>query len=568
MTTIRERRFKIMLYSSNEKFDDKEDKYLCELQSCQLTFQLTAIPKAVIRPNFGTVINKEKASVSFDRILELASDHSPVKVKLVVTHSFSSESDEADSEEWPFEITGKKDRFGQYNTKPITIFEGYLAPPSAEVVATRATMSLTIMHWLSSLAGMSMLTTACHTSTPMALSLQLYGGLWALPQDKGIWCRISPSIQLYNTPDGLWQNGIKQIFTAVLNAPNRKTAEGVPFKNGVYNEFSKTMRDRIALAINRIKGTALCLRRFKGTDVNNDLSLLIGPFLNSEVYSTYVKQSGWDRLLYFGSCFLFSVSPRVKDAKLIPLPGIIDPNNAIELHNEDIIQISSAPLSTVQLRQLICVPSATENVSASDRGKQQYIPIAKYPTDTEALFRDGFIKAISYPSWITRNLPRFVPKAEAVPTAFVNVDDYKKALKNSAKRSEVVDKARKKIVESLGRAYTGASFIAQALNTTWANIVTQARMDICPGAHVKAFIQPTDQNINLELYGIVTGVTVNLVAGTSPSTTQLVLSMLRDKESIYDAVLNPYIDEKDPDSPNKLGFYTDLWSGKGVNLYD
>lgn len=564
MTVIKERRFKLELYTTNKDFTENKE-FICELQSCQLTFQLSCIPKAVIKPLFGTVVNKEdsKTATSFENFIGLAQGHTPVKIVLFITQNFSSEGDNALSE-WEVELSKTADKFGQYTSEPITIFEGYLTPPTAEVFSTKVSMTLVVQHWLSSLANISMLTTACHTSTPAELSLQCYN-IKALvnSSEKSKWLTINKKeIELYKDPGGLWKNGIKKLFEAVLDAEAYKT----------YNAFIDEQKERIRIALNKIEGSALTLRTSFDKEKNNTtekgvelLCNLISIYLNSESLHPYFKQSAWDRLMYFSNCFLFSLVPRVSDAKLIPLPCLIDPLKTTALDNENIFQISSSPLSSVQLSRLVCVSSTATNTTSGNRGSAAHVINTSYPNPTEGYYRDGYIKSIAYPEWLIRGFPYRVVEVERNPMVFST--DFKERIDDEKKQQEEFKKAQASVMNTIGRGFAKASYITQALNTTWATIVTPVRMDICPGSAISCYIASdtlkNESETTLDLYGIVTGVVVNLASGTSPSTTQITMSQIRAGDAVFDTILNPYLED-----PCTTGFYTTPWYGNGVKLYD
>ena len=566
MTIIKERRFKLSLYTSNEDFT-KENDFICELQSCQLTFQLSSIPKAVIRPIFGTVINKEKATVtSFDNLFSLAKERTPVKIILHVTQNFSSEVDGTDdASEWDVKLSSTPDEFGQYTTDPITIFEGYLTPPTTEIFSTKVNLTLVVQHWLSSLANISMLTTACHTSTPAELALQCYNiQAMSAPSDKAQWLKLShDTINLNANPDGLWKDGIKPLFEAVLNAPGFAT----------YNKFTNDQKKRIQIALGKIDGTPLHLRTNVSSD-NKDaneadiklLGVLISTYLNAEGAQPYFKQSAWDRLMYFSTCFLFSLVPRVSDAKLIPLPCLIDPDEVTYLNEDDIFQINSSPLASVPLSRLICVSATATNKTGGGIGAASHVVNASYPTKEEGYFQEGYIKAISYPEWLIRGFPQMLPEKELNPMVYSFDEELQSAVEKAEKKKELFAKAHKNIMNTIGRGFVKASYIIQALNTTWATIVTPARMDICPGSMIDCFIPDNyknDSNIALDLYGIVTGVVVSIISGTTASTTQITMSQIRPGTAVYDPIINPY-----RENPCTTGFYSAPWLAKGVKLYD
>ena len=125
----------------DEKRKGKVLKPLCELVSFSATFSLNEIPSATIVPATGTEIMYGGDRLLYEKLQELAVNSKPVGVYLTVIHSTKSFSNKKDKQYWPDETC--------------CVFKGYMQPPVFEITAYNAGRSITLWHWLSSLANIS-----------------------------------------------------------------------------------------------------------------------------------------------------------------------------------------------------------------------------------------------------------------------------------------------------------------------------------------------------------------------------------------------------------------------------
>ena len=602
---IRERRFILELWQMTSDFKELAGPMpLCQLAYFNASFYLNSIPQAVVAPLLGTPINENDNvngvanTITFDMALFIAKNRLPVAVVLKVSHSFSSDLDNKveDVQYWPKSVETSVldyDGYGLYKAKQTIIFKGYILPPTINIVSNNAQIRLTLIHWLADIADISLLTTFCTTSVPTEFALQTYSTPTAEPTDN-TWAIIQGDENSFKEPGSLWSEGIYNIFYGALSY-----YVGSKF----FNNYTTERRVAILRALDSIVADSTLNFIENFTDNTNTFNCLVGMALKSENHQNFVNVTAWDKLIkQYAPAFLFSVVPTVNKAILIPTPSIeyldnsdikekekenklknektvingrevltrdvipefwefseesADTQNTedekiIIIKNNDILSVSSLPLSNLILNRLVCVPSEPTDVSRTPAGPPTYISLSTYPPEEFCSNRSGFVSTITYPSWIGLPVENKIDQPSKQHRPEDNPDDLIKDANTRLKELEGI----KKIKQNIAEQFTRFAYLTQVYNSTWANITLPCRMDICPGAMVKCII---DNNIKYSFYGTVTGVMINILPGENTSNTQLSLTNIRVEELAKDDIENPQ---------DSVGFYTKQWTGKGVTLYD
>lgn len=553
MTTIKERRFNVSLWTAidnfskdnfNPKEDLKRDKFICELKTCSINFAISSIPSATATPLFGQIINTDEedkpAEKTIGQLLALAEKRKPVIISLKVTQSFSSENNQPDTEHWDFKADKKPDSYGQYvdSNDYIDIFIGFLCPFTVEMSATGVNVRLIIQHWLGALANVSLLTPACNTSTPMSLAVQYY--CQGSKVDPNAWLSVHTPVTIKE--DGFWKGGIYPFFNTILDKFKERES------------FSQRIENLTRYALAHINGDKLIFK-----DDLAKLSMLIEAALRTENYKNYINVSTWDSLVgYFCPSFLMDLCPGVKTANLIPSSGTVNINSLIELKDEDIFQITASFLSSIQLSQLICVASGAPNTMGGMQGANECKAIAYYPSGNYK--KEGFTQTISCPEWLVRKFPNEVLNYTDAPLVYALKREDGKVSKTAEQVEESQKKAAEiqKINKEMIYEYTRAVYLIQAYNRTSAHIVLPFRLDVSIGASICCTVH-NDKKTKIKMYGIITGINLTLRSGSSPPITQLTVSAIRPGKIVNDPIENP---------SDSVGFYTEKWEGKDIKLYD
>ena len=556
--TIRERRFTLELWQMSTDFENKGDSQpLCQLAYFNASFYLNSIPQAVVAPLFGELINLQSHpytgnvshGVLLEDLLKIASKRVPVAVILKVNHSFSSDlnNDTIDKQYWKPEIRlDNVDDYGTYDTNEIIIFKGYILPPSLEIIKNQSQIRLTLTHWLSNIADLSLLTTYCNTNTPKDLALQMYDTPTEDGKTSNTWVVLKKRTNgAFTKPKSLWNNGIKNIFTSVLNY----------YKDKIYNNYIEKRRKDIQTTIDNIEADETLTLTSKFSDNTNTLDNLIGGALASENYQNFINTTAWDKLIkQYSPAFLFSVVPRVSKALLIPTPATeyTDEDKITTIKTNEIFSVNSYPLSGVLLNRVVCAPSVPTDTSTSYAGPATYIKLSTYP-EVVSENRSGFIQTITYPNWLMRTVTTAIKQPTKKPKIQQNFTTALKVFEEDKKVLETTRKTKHNIADQ----FTKFVYVTQAYNSTWTEITTPCRMDICPGAMVKCIVET--RYMTYVFYGTVTGVIVNILPETNVSNTKISLTNIRTETLVNDTIENP----KDP-----VGFYNNQWTGKDIALYD
>ena len=226
----------------------------------------------------------------------------------------------------------------------------------------------------------------------------------------------------------------------------------------------------------------------------------------------------------------------------------------IEIKDDDIFQLTASVLSPVQLSQLICVGSASTNTMEGMRGGSESKAIAYYPPGDKK--GEGFTQTLAYPAWIARNDPLKIQNLPDINLLYAKQGKIGK-VQEKVNKVQTEEEALRATSDKIAGEFTRATYLIQAYNRTSAHITLPFRMDIPLGASVYCELHE-DKKTRMKLYGITTGITASLRIGSAP-VTQLTLSGIRPGKLVDDEIENP---------PDIVGFYSERWKGKGVNLYD
>ena len=537
---IRERRFRLVLWLADDKLE-KRVKELCELAEVSINFALNSIPVANIVPLLGKWVNTAKEKhADLDIVLNLTKKRAPVIITAQVAQTFSSNSNKSDKQYWDATTKGAPDAFGIYKSKYQEIFKGYLQPPTTEVTAVSAGLSIPVVHWLADLAEISLFTTAMHLGTPMEMSLQMYH----LMNRNCSWC-LTENLKIDNDMGAVWENGIKKLFLTLLEKTDQD-------KNNKQFKFIQEKRERAKRAIERIKpDKTLKLGRQVG-QWKRGLSAAISKCLRREDYRQFTNVSAWDRLVgSYSPQFLFSIIPAVNEARLIPTPTVVYKDEAIEITNSEIFRVRSAPVTANQISRIICIPSKPVDYTGNLNGNPRYHDVGHYPEDKDMKDRSGYVHVVAWPTWITESIPVIQNKVPFQPRIVPNpkklIEGVAKAMANA-----LLDAGAKEVQKKIGEAYAQYAYLIAAFNTTSAVIVTPIRPDISPGAMVKFHTKLFGDNDSV-FYGTVSSMQFHFTAGESPCTTTLSLTNIRDSKTVDSEIDNP---QKD------VGFYERQWTGK------
>lgn len=547
MTTIKERRFNVSLWTATDNFESdefkpeedlKRDKLICELRSCTMNFMMGSIPTASATPVLGTIINankEESAQTTINELLKHAENRSPVIIALKVTQSFSSENNQPDITHWKFSKDKKQDRFGQYDNDYIDIFIGYLCPFTTEITATGAGIRLVIQHWLGALANSPLMTPAFTTATPMSLAIQYYTN--GSDANAAVWLQ-NKDIKFSKNPN-LW-NAIKTLFLEVVGKYDSRGQEEL---------FSKKIKNKIRYAIEHIDGSIL---NFKKSLVS--LYSQIEKFLIDTDCRGYINTSAWNALIStYAPSFLFDIIPGIKKTRLIPISCTVNQKSLVILSEKDIFRITSTTLSPAQLSQIIEVASIADNTTGGMQGANECKTIAYYPPGSKK--KEGFIQAIYYPAWLAKRAPTTVTSITQLNLLYAK--DLTGAKRDVGAAQEEAAKAGE-ISSKFAYEFAKTNYLVQAYNRTSAHLVLPLRLDISLGTSVCCVIK-SDQGASLNIYGIVTGIQFSISSAEATPVTQLTLSGIRTENLFRDDIENP----QDP-----VGLYESRWGGKGIRLYD
>ena len=507
----------------DEKRKGKVLKPLCELVSFSATFSLNEIPSATVVPAFGTDMMYDAGILTYSRLQQLVIDSTPVGVYLTVIHSTKSFSNKKDKQYWPDETC--------------CIFKGYVQPPVFEITAYNSGRSITLWHWLSSLANISLLTTACDIGNPIETAMQSY---YFEPSRVGqVW---QPTLTTKVDVSTIWDDAIKILYLDLLdwgNAANLKDK---------YNPFVGVQRKRLRTVINKID---------QDLEVNEKLSngapylnQLICTDIKKDCSSDFVQTDGWSKLIsdYFPS-YLLAISPQVDKATIIPVPCTINKDEVTEITLSEEFTIQAMPFVAKKISRMTCVAIESQNNNGKPVGTAHYVGLGTYPP--KGLLKEGINVTIGFPDWIT------APGVSSIPTSPDVLDffDAPEEALAAAKDKEIVAKKLNEVQTTVGQQYAQMAYLTQAFNSTFVRVSMPVNMTICPGAMVKLNL---DEKGELAFYGTVASVNVNFTAGNTALTTVLTLSNIRDSVSIDDLIDNPQ---------KNVGFYKKQWSGKGVMLY-
>lgn len=524
---VRARRVRITLYELDEDLNKKgkNPKPLCELASFQAIFALNSIPMAGVVPLLGDNIQTKTKQVSLEKIYNLSIKNSPVGVYINFLHRYSSKSNRQDRQYWP-----KKTE--------ICIFKGYLETPMFTVSAYEAGMSLTIQHWLSSLAGVSLLTTASNVNNPDNISVASYG--LGIRQSPSIWGNFSLSKSL--NIDKIWESGIKEIFTQVMDWIDNKSENKL-------NPFVELKRKRIRLILNKIESS--------GTEIRKDLlhgvlklRTLMAKHLLKESFQSFINMCGWTKLIQvYSPTYLFSVVPQVSKAKIIPSPCIVDKNKAIDLEGHDIFQLSTRPYISNDVSRVVCTADVGSTQANTPIGEPRYVNFGMYPPKGKE--KEGLVTVITLPEWIVRINDAVID--QNFPSVYEKPNEAVDKVKKNQKKTKEITEVQNKV----GQIFAKYAYLVQAYNGTMATVSLPFRMDICPGAMVK--VHSKGNRGTVELYGTVAVVQVNLTSGATPGNTVIQITNIRTSKDIDDDINNPQ---------EGTGYYTEQWSGQGEVLYE
>ena len=537
-TAIRERRFRLVLWYSEEGFE-KRKKELCELAEFSVSFALNSIPVAKIVPLLGVWINTKKEKYTdLDIVFEGARKRVPVIVTAQLVHSFASDKDKVDLDNWSekYMPKGKPDYFGIYKSEPAEIFKGYLQPPTTEVTAVNAGITLSIVHWLSDLADVSMYSTACQLGTPVELALQAYNSLNRAKDGK--WTTVK-EIKIKEDIGDVWDKGIKVLFEDILEQSQND-------KNNKHLYVDKK-RKRIKKALsNIVPDKTLKLENLPSKD-SIDLERAIARFLSREDIGQFAGISAWNRLVgTYSPAFLFSVRPTPSTARLIPTPCTIDKEKAKEITSSEIIQVRSSPVPMNRLARLICVSPAPTDPTGSVSGDPRYYEVGHYPFDKDMPDRVGDVQTIIWPEWMSYSSPAHIMTIPKQIDFMGTPNQADAAAKNNVKKHNAEEN-----LKYLGANYARYAYLVSAYNTTSAVIITPLRVDIGPGDMIKYHTKVFGDD-DIIMYGTVVSTEFHLSAGSNPCTTTLVLTYIRDSQTIDDPIENP---------KGGIGFYKEQFVG-------
>ena len=120
------------------------------------------------------------------------------------------------------------------------------------------------------------------------------------------------------------------------------------------------------------------------------------------------------------------------------------------------------------------------------------------------------------------------------------------AAKNNVKKHNAEEN-----LKYLGANYARYAYLVSAYNTTSAVIITPLRVDIGPGDMIKYHTKVFGDD-DIIMYGTVVSTEFHLSAGSNPCTTTLVLTNIRDSQTIDDPIENP---------KGGIGFYKEQFVG-------
>ena len=525
---MRERTIRLSLYELNEEdLQIKSKKPLCELASFQTEFALNSIPIAVVTPLLGENIKTNEKQVAFSKIYQLAMSSAPVGVYVSFIHRTKSSSNGGiDRQYWP--------------KSEVCIFKGYLGAPTFNISAFEASATFYIHHWLVALEDISLLTTASSISNPDNVSIASYG--FTSGNVPAVWKNVTlvEGVDISN----IWETGIKEVFKKVLDwGENNGNKDKL-------NPFVQRERERMKLVLDKIESLS--------SEINPDLQnglltlkSLIGCRLLKENLPSYINTSAWTKLIQdFAPTFLFSVVPLVDSAKIIPAPCTVDKDKAIELSGNDVFQVAAQPYIAKQISRVVCTADIGSSKANTPVGKPFYVAYGVYPPKVKGVSRNGLLTIVALPEWLSNII--MTPCAKVFPTVYEEVTSHVRTV--TKYKAEVAEAA--KVQKLVGQAFATHAYLVQAFNATTATVSIPFRMDICPGAMVKVYAKGTKANI--ELYGTVYSVQVNLVVGSTPATTVLKLTNIRSSHNINDLIENP---------KDGSGYYKEQWSGEGEVIY-
>lgn len=516
--------------SANEKVSEKinqpqEEKSkgkvlppLCELVSFSARFALNDIPAATVVPATGKEIMYGGERLTYYKLQELAITSKPVGVYLTVLNSSRSFNEEKDNQYWP---------------EKCCIFKGYLQPPMFEMSAYGAGRSITIWHWLSALADISLLTTACYIGNPSETTLQGYG-LYQ-PAPKGLWEPVYEEASLEN----VWKEGIKPLYLKLLNWGEEKKDK--------YNSFVKEQRERIRTALDKIEQDCKVLKIKNSTTW---LMNLIARDIQSDAMSDFVQIDGWSKLISdYCPSYLLAVSPQVDKVKIIPMPCTVNRLFFKEISRDEIFSMQATPFMAKKISHLSCVAIESPIDNNTPVGVPHYVGLGVYPP--REIERDGINVTIGFPAWITQKGVSNIPDTTDQLDFMVNP----KKGAGSAKTKEEEAEALNEVQHTVGQQYAQVAYLTQAFNSSFVRVAMPVNMNFCPGAMVKVFLSHDGL---VAYYGTVASVEINLTSGNTAMTTVLTLSNIRDDTALFDDVDNPQ---------EKVGFYESQWYGDDERLY-
>lgn len=518
---IRERRYKLELFELDDNLEKKsKSKSLCELVSFSATFSLNTIPTAQVVPSTGLEIMYGGRTVDYKKLQQLAIDSKPVGVYLTVLHSFRSSNNKNDKQYWPKDTC--------------CIFKGYLQPPVFEITAFGAGRKITILHWLTALERISLITTASYVGNPIEITVQGYG-LGSDSKD-GVWF---PLLNSNVALDNIWEEGIKPLYLELLKW-------GEEYKDK-YNPFVKDQRNRLRTVINKIT------QEISVDELLNEstyLQELIAADIQSDPMMAFIQMDGWSKLITdYCPSYLMALVPQVDKATLIPAPCTINKKEAIEISLDEIFTITAAPFLTKKISRMNCVAAEAPVGNNTAIGPAHYVSLGTYPPDK--VQKEGLNVTIGFPSWITAEAVGELPQATETLDFFTEPEE---AVEKVKEQKEILEEVNQ-LQNTVGQRYTQVAYLTQAFNGAFVRIAMPVNMCICPGAMVKINL---DSKGDAAYYGTIANVEVNLASGNTAHTTVLTIVNIRDSVSIDDKIDNPQ---------EKVGFYTKQWSGNGVTLY-
>lgn len=543
---IRERRYKIELFELDDNWElkdqnavqqnsrekpnvnkpkkdkvEKNPKALCELVSFSANFALNTIPSATIIPAVGTEIMYGGEKLVYKKLQELAVDSKPVGVYLTVINSSRSSNNKQDKQYWP--------------EKPCCIFKGFVQPPIMEVTAYGSGRQITLLHWLSSLANISLLTTACYIGNPIETSMQSYhfdpariGNVW------------NPLLTKTVSITNIWNQGIKQVYTDLLDWGER-------YKDK-YNNLVSEQRKRIRKAIGKITQESELDKVLKNGV--SDLDRLVASYIKFNSMSDFVQTDGWSKLISdYCPAFLLALVPQVDKATLIPAPCTINKDKTTEITLDEVFSIQAAPFLAKKIGRMTCVAAESPLNNNTPVGTPHYVGLGTYPP--KAVKKEGLNYTIGFPSWITLPTLSRIPQS----TDILGFFDEPKASLDAIKDKDKVAKEVNKLQHTVGQRYAQVAYLTQAFNSSFVRVAMPVNMTICPGAMIKLNL---NKEGDVSYYGTVANVEINFTSGNTALTTVLTLVNIRNDVSIDDQIDNPQ---------KNVGFYKEQWSGKGVTLY-